>query len=91
MEHVSGLGYDRDLLETYGERLKALNDTITDDSALGRQYCVGHSYFTPSVTLETGLTTDGWWQRVVDTDVRPLLEEYWFDRPALAEAACQKS
>lgn len=90
VEHVSGLGYDRDLLETYGERLKALNDAITKDSALGRQYCVGHSYFTPSVTLETGLTTDGWWQRVVDTDVRPLLEEYWFDRPALAEAACQK-
>ena len=90
VEHVSGLGYDRDLLETYGERLKALNDTISGDSALGRQYCVGHSYFTPSVTLETGLTTDGWWQRVVDTDVRPLLEEYWFDRPAEADAACQK-
>ena len=90
VEHVSGLGYDRDLLETYGERLKALNDEITKDNALGRQYCVGHSYFTPSVTLETGLTTDGWWQRVVDTDVRPLLEEYWFDRSSLAEAACQK-
>jgi 5-methylcytosine-specific restriction protein B len=90
VEHVSGLGYDRDLLETYGERLKALNDAISNDSALGRQYCVGHSYFTPSVTLETGLTTDGWWQRVIDTDVRPLLEEYWFDRPTLAETACQK-
>ncbi len=26
-----------------------------------------------------------WWRRVVETDVRPLLEEYWFDRPDLAD------
>ncbi|MGY1672451.1 AAA family ATPase [Geodermatophilus sp. SYSU D00710] len=90
VEHVSGLGYDRELLEKYSEQLGVLNDAITKDSALGRQYCVGHSYFTPTVALETGLTTDAWWRRVVDTDVRPLLEEYWFDRPELAEAACQK-
>lgn len=90
VEHVSGLGYDRELLEKYSEQLDVLNDAITKDSALGRQYCVGHSYFTPTVALETGLTTDAWWRRVVDTDVRPLLEEYWFDRPELAEAACQK-
>lgn len=90
VEHVSGLGYDRELLEKYGELLDVLNDTIAKDNALGRQYCVGHSYFTPTVTLETGLTTDGWWRRVVDTDIRPLLEEYWFDRPELAQSACQK-
>lgn len=91
VQHVSGLGYDLDLLETYGERVRALNETITKDSALGRQYCVGHSYFTPAVRLEeTGLDTEGWWRRVVETDVRPLLEEYWFDRPDVAEAGYQK-
>ena len=59
-----------------------MNETITNDSALGRQYCVGHSYFTPAGRLEdTGLDTQGWWRRVVETDIRPLLEEYWFDRP----------
>lgn len=85
MQHVSGLGYDLDLLEVYGSRLRNLNDAISADGALGRQYCIGHSFFTPATRLEdTGLTTQQWWQRVVDTDVRPLLEEYWFDRPALA-------
>ena len=39
---------------------------------------------------KTGLDTNRWWRRVVETDVRPLLEEYWFDRPDVAEAALQK-
>ncbi|MBB2988519.1 AAA family ATPase [Terracoccus luteus] len=90
VEHVSGLGYDREPLEKYGERLDVLNSAITKDAALGRQYCVGHSYFTPTTALESGLGTDEWWRRVVDTDVRPLLEEYWFDRPELAEGALKK-
>lgn len=91
VEFVSGRGYDRELLESYGERISSLNESITQDSALGRQYCIGHSYFTPHVPLvDTGLDTDGWWRRVIDTDVRPLLEEYWFDRPELATSACQK-
>ena len=87
---MSGLGYDSERLEVYGKRLDALNETITQDTALGRQYCIGHSYFTPAVSLDqTGLDTRDWWRRVVETDVRPLLEEYWFDRPDLAESACQ--
>jgi 5-methylcytosine-specific restriction protein B len=91
VQHVSGLGYDLDLLERYGERVSRLNEVVTKDAALGRQYCVGHSYFTPAVRLEeTGLDTVGWWRRVVETDVRPLLEEYWFDRPEVAEAECRK-
>lgn len=89
VEYVSQLGYDRDLLEQYGQRVDVLNEKISADEALGRQYCVGHSYFTPAVTLDsTGLDTATWWERIVTTDVRPLLEEYWFDRPNLADEAC---
>lgn len=91
VQHVSGLGYDLELLETYGQRLRSLNETIAEDGALGRQFCVGHSFFTPSVRLDdTDLDTRGWWRRVVETDIRPLLEEYWFDRPSVADAACSR-
>ena len=38
----------------------------------------------------TGLGTLGWWKWVVETDVRPLLEEYWFDRSHLADDACKR-
>ncbi|CAM4187340.1 AAA family ATPase [Janibacter anophelis] len=91
VEYVSQLGYDPKLLEIYGLRVDALNQQIGNDTALGRQYCVGHSYFTPAVELaRTGLDTRQWWERVVETDVQPLLEEYWFDRPHLASEACAK-
>lgn len=91
VEYVSQLGYDPKLLEVYGQRVDALNQQISGDSALGRQYCVGHSYFTPAVPLEaTGLDTTAWWRRVVETDVRPLLEEYWFDRSHIADEACNR-
>ena len=46
VEYVGQLGYDPKLLEIYGQRVHALNEQISNDSALGRQYCVGHSYFT---------------------------------------------
>ncbi|MFE6254550.1 AAA family ATPase [Agromyces sp. NPDC057865] len=88
VQHVSGLGYDLKLLEVYGKRLNALNETIANDGSLGRQYCVGHSFFTPHLSIgETGLDTPQWWQRVIETDIRPLLEEYWFDQPDTARAA----
>jgi 5-methylcytosine-specific restriction enzyme B len=91
VEYVSGLGYEPQLLERYGHLVEVLNDQIAKDGALGRPFCVGHSYFTPAVRLEsTGLDTAGWWERVVETDVRPLLEEYWFDRPEVAETACER-
>lgn len=91
VEYVSQLGYDPKLLEVYGQRVDALNEQIAQDGALGRQYCVGHSYFTPARTLEANsLGTQEWWRRVVETDVRPLLEEYWFDQSNLAAEACDQ-
>lgn len=88
VQHVSGLGYDLELLEVYGKRLRALNETIANDGSLGRQYCVGHSFFTPHLSIEeVGLSTQQWWQRVIETDIHPLLEEYWFDQPDTANTA----
>lgn len=90
-QYVSGLGYELELLESYGERMRTLNETITNDSALGRQYCIGHSFFTPSKErAETGLDTQQWWRRIVETDIRPLLEEYWFDRSEVAEQSIKQ-
>lgn len=91
IQHVSGLGYDLELLESFAGRLQQLNKTITDDSALGRQFRIGHSFFTPTVSLEgSGHTTEQWWHEVIRTEIRPLLEEYWFDRLAQADEACEK-
>lgn len=65
------------------------NELIARDINLGHQYVIGHSFLTPSArwnepSLERTL---GWYREVVDTEIRPLLEEYWFDSPDLVSEA----
>lgn len=66
--------------ETFDElisRIKELNQTIRRDSALGRGFCIGHSYFGGCENPEN--CTDEWMQSVIDYDIIPTLEEYWID------------
>lgn len=57
-------------------RLDALNDVIANDSNLGKQFRVGHSVVTPA--RETIMDAE-WFKSVVETEIQPLLAEYWFD------------
>ena len=67
-------------------RLGALNDTIARDRALGPQFRIGHSYVTPNRLVgEDG--GEAWYRSVVETEIVPLLDEYWYDQPdKVAEA-----
>jgi 5-methylcytosine-specific restriction protein B len=76
-----------------------LNREIADDLGLGRGFCIGHSYFcldkedmsamkrmAPPVAyvfdhkkIETRL------KAIVEFEILPLLEEYWFDAPEKAK------
>ena len=50
------------------------NMEITKDSSLGSGFCIGHSYFCGQTEC-----TDEWMQSVIEYDILPMLEEYWFD------------
>ncbi|WP_231604984.1 AAA family ATPase [Salinibacterium sp. SWN139] len=54
----------------------ALNDAIADDPALGRGFAIGHSYLSRPLDGEADET---WLQSVVEDELIPLLDEYWFD------------
>lgn len=55
-------------------RIKHLNETIANDSSLGRDFCIGHSYFCNSKSVgETEL------RDIIKYDIIPMLKEYWFD------------
>ena len=56
----------------------SLNDEITGDSSLGKGYRIGHSYFCPPNAAEL---TDERLKTIVEFELIPLLEEYWFDEP----------
>ena len=65
-------------------RLSALNETLARDPSLGKQYAVGHSFFCPNAAEAPVEGWDEWYALVVEHEIRPLLEEYWFDHPEKA-------
>ena len=79
-------GLDTEFLVGIEQRLTALNQTISDDDLLGPQFRVGHSVVTPS--SETPITNPvQWFTQVVETEIGPLLDEYWFDAIDRARSA----
>ncbi len=75
---VEKLGVDGDLVADIQRRMVSLNDSIAGERGLGKQFRVGHSYVTPTRRLAPG-ETKAWFRQVVETEIVPLLEEYWFD------------
>ena len=59
------------------EKIKELNKEIASDRSLGKGFCIGHSYFSNWKEC-----TDEKMQAVVDFDILPMLDEYWFDDTA---------
>lgn len=58
----------------------ALNNVIAEDPSLGKGFCIGHSYFSSSGNVE-----DGWLSDIIEYELIPLIEEYWFDEPSKIE------
>ena len=79
-------GLDGEFLADVERRLTTLNQVISDDDLLGPQFRVGHSVVTPSD--ETAITDPvQWFTQVVETEIGPLLDEYWFDATDRARSA----
>ncbi len=77
---------DATLVADIERRLTELNALIAADARLGEQFRVGHSYVTPAHRLKSD-DTKKWFRQVVETEIGPLLEEYWFDSPEDASKA----
>ena len=82
-------GVDPELVEDIERRTNELNERIAGDPSLGRQFRIGHSYVTPTHRVEDGMTR-GWFRQVAETEIGPLLEEYWFDSPEKAKEALER-
>ncbi len=86
---VKECAVDPALVADIEHRIGELNDQIAADARLGKQFRIGHSYVTPAHRLEAG-DTKKWFQQVVETEIGPLLDEYWFDAPDEAQKACAR-
>ena len=58
------------------DKIRELNDTIRKDSTLGKGFEIDHSYFAPENKADID---DEWVRGVVEYEIIPLIEEYWFD------------
>lgn len=66
------------------QNMLVCNEKIASDMALGPQYAIGHSFVTSENSIED---YRAWFKAVLETELVPLLREYWFDTPTNVEDA----
>ena len=78
-------GINEELVDAISEKLTSINDQIKNDPNLGEQFQIGHSFVTP---LRDEIIDDGiaWFHSVVESEIGPLLDEYWLDDPEKAKS-----
>ena len=65
------------------------NNEISNDPRLGKEFQIGHSFFTPTDSIQNN-DSQSWFKEVVESEIKPLLEEYWFDSPEDVEKSIKK-
>lgn len=63
------------------EQIKKLNKEIAEDASLGSGFCIGHSFFCEMDEENTVDETRAILESIVENEILPLLEEYWFEEP----------
>ena len=85
-EHLNVRGVPVVLIDRIVNMMTQLNrDIIGDDKNLGRDYVIGHSFFCPDGNYRE--YDERWYRLIVTHEIRPLLEEYWFDNQEKVEAS----
>ena len=79
-EYLLEAEVDHVLVDRVDRNLSKLNQEIRDDKDLGPGFQIGHSFFVPDESAD-----EQWYSNIVDTQIAPLLREYWFDRPKHVE------
>jgi len=71
--------------EALVKRIKELNTAISADASLGDGFRIGHSYF----CIDSGITIERL-TSVINYEILPLLNEYWFDEKQKVEEWTEK-
>jgi len=79
-------GADAGLILKVSETMTELNKQISDDRQLGPAYRIGHSFFCHKPTTSDDYS-NVWFDEIIETEIIPLLEEYWHDNKAQLEKA----
>ena len=70
----SEMGVHVTCIDVDERKIEALNKAIAKDESLGSGFELGHSYFCGQKHVD-----DAWLHQVINYDIIPMLQEYWFD------------
>lgn len=85
---LSDAGVDQNVAAHIVDRMQGVNQIIVEDTLnLGRGFRIGHSFFVPTNEVSD---PRGWSNLIVETEIRPLLEEYWLDDGDKVEQVCDQ-
>jgi 5-methylcytosine-specific restriction enzyme B len=77
MDVIIAAGGTNNLVLKIRERIGNLNQTISSERRdLGPGFEIGHSYFCPYENIQN---ESEWYLNVIETEIKPLIQEYWFD------------
>ena len=74
-DFLSSKGFSKDFTQEMSSKLNLLNAKIKSDKNLGSGFLIGHSFFCNA----NSENERKWFENIVKFEIRPLLEEYWFD------------
>jgi hypothetical protein len=78
-ELITKAGGSLELVNKIRARIGALNQVIRNERRdLGPGFEIGHSYFCPAASIKSDAE---WYKNIISTEIKPLIEEYWFDSP----------
>ena len=81
--HLEMHGVPDEVINKIVSGMGELNQAIeADRTNLGPGFRIGHSFFTPTEPVSN---PEQWFRRIIETEIHPLLEEYWFDAPETSD------
>ena len=87
MNYLEVKGVSKELAIFIAEKIGELNIVIEHDPNLGRGFVIGHSYFCSNINTENSIF---WYNQIIENEIAPLLEEYWYDQPEKSVNEIQK-
>jgi 5-methylcytosine-specific restriction protein B len=73
---LASKGLTAGMVEHICSAVTKVNSKIKEDINLGAGFQIGHSYF---CTFTTNEDENKWWNEILSFELKPLLEEIWFD------------
>jgi 5-methylcytosine-specific restriction protein B len=86
-EDLEEKGISNHLITAIIENMSALNKQIETEMHLGKGFLIGHSYFCNITGHNSG---NEWYHAIIDHEIAPLLQEYWFDKEEQAKLAIER-